>query len=445
LSFAVSKRHPVDLVRGPLFRPVLFRFGPEEHDLLVSVHHIVVDGWSFGILAGELDALYSAYMEGRSSPLAELPLQSADFALWQRQWLTGDVLETQRRYWLEQLADLPEPVRLRSDYARAQPTTAGASHDLEIPGALGDALRRLSRSESVTMFMTLLAGFKALLARYADQEEIVVGTPVANRRHVDLEPIVGLFANTLVLRTRLDGDPTFRQLLRRVCEVSLGAFAHQEMPFEQLVEELQPAREMGQNPLFQIAFVFQGASTGPGFGFVTVASPFDLTMFLREQLDGTLRVTLEYKRDLFPPETIGRLGSHYRSLLEAMAADPDAPLSTAGLVTDRGGVDADAHWTDERDEPPRIGRHGAGDGLDAQGRELLGDLARAVDRIGDRRGDTLHDRRHLGLVASLAQDVDGDLDAGLRALGAVLAALVRVGVARNERPASRLARHQRPR
>jgi hypothetical protein len=347
-------QRPFDLARGPLFRPVLLRFGPEEHDLLVSVHHATVDGWSLGIVARELDALYSAYVDGRPSPLPELPLQYADFALWQRQWLSGDVLEAQRRYWLEQLGGRPEPVRLRADYARPrQQTSAGASYDLQLPRSLGDSLRQVSRSEGATLFMTLLAGFKALLSRYTDQEEIVVGTPVANRTRVDLESIVGLFANTLVLRTRLDGDPTFRQLLRRVREVSLGAIAHQDMPFEQLVEELQPERETGENPLFQVAFVFQGTSAGPGFAFVTVASPFDITVFVRDESDGTLRLTIEYKRDLFAPETIARLGAHYRALLERLAADPDSALSTVPLLTDRELGRLLVEWNDTTTEYPR--------------------------------------------------------------------------------------------
>jgi amino acid adenylation domain-containing protein len=345
---------PFDLACGPLFRPVLLRFGPEEHELLVSVHHIIVDGWSLGIIARELDALYSAYVAGRPSSLPEPLLQYADFALWQRRSLTGDVLEAQRRYWRERLGDRPEPLKLHADYAWPhQQTFAGASYDFELPKSLADSLRQLSRREGASLFMTLLAGFKMLLSRYTDQDEIVVGIPMANRTRVDLESIVGFFANTLVLRTRLDGDPTFLQLLQRVREVSLGAFDHQDMPFEQLVEELQPEREMGENPLFQVAFVFQGASTGPGFAFVTVASPFDITLFVQDGSDGKLRVTIEYKRDLFASSTIARLGAHYRTVLECVAADPDSRLSTVPLLKEHELRQVLIEWNDTATDYPR--------------------------------------------------------------------------------------------
>jgi aspartate racemase len=350
----IEVRRPFDLARGPLFRPVLLRWGPEEHELLVSFHHIIVDGWSLGIVARELDALYSAYLAGRPSPLPELPLQYADFALWQRRWLTGDVLDAQRRYWRGQLGGRPEPLRLPADYARPQRQTfAAATSDFELPRSLADSLRQLSLSEGATLFMTLLAGLKILLSRYTDQEEIVVGTPVANRTRVELESLVGFFANTLVLRTSLDGDPTFRQLLQRVREVSLGAFDHQDMPFEQLVEELQPYRAIGENPLFQVAFVFQGAAPGPGFAFVTVASPFDITAFVQDGIDGALRVTIQYKREVFASATIARLAAHYGTLLECVAADPDCRLSTVVLLKDHELRQLLVEWNETATDYPR--------------------------------------------------------------------------------------------
>lgn len=321
---------PFTLARGPLFRPVVLRWGPDEHELFVSIHHIVADGWSMGIIANELDILYAAFAAGHPSPLPELPLQYADFTLWQRQLLTGTVLEAQRGYWHKRLAGRPEPLEIQTDRSRpSQESFAGASRDFEVPSLLADSLRQLGRSEGATLFMTLLAGFKALLARYTGEEDIVVGTPVANRNHVELEALVGFFANTLVLRTDLAGDPTFRQLLERVRETSLGAYAHQDMPFEKLVEELQPERKLGRNPLFQISFVFQAAAAGPGFNYLTTASPFDLTLFIQEGNEGPLRATFEYKRELFKPETIERLAKHYRALLEGVAADPDGRISTA--------------------------------------------------------------------------------------------------------------------
>ncbi len=332
-------QRPFDLARGPLFRPVLLRLEPDEHELLVSVHHIVADGWSLGILARELDALYEASVAGRPSPLPELPIQYADFALWQRRWLTGEVLETQRQYWRKQLGGRPAPLELPTDHPRSsRPTCAGASHDFTLPHPLADRLRELSRRERATPFMTLLAGFKALLARYTGQEDIVVGTAVANRHYVELEPVIGLFANTLVLRTDLAGDPTCRELLARVRETCLDAYAHPDMPFEKLVEELQPERVLGQNPLFQASFVWQDAATGADLAFVTVASPFDLTLFVCAGTDGTLSATIQYKRDLFEPETIARLVGHYCTLLEGVAADPDRRLSALALLSD-----AEAH------------------------------------------------------------------------------------------------------
>ena len=275
-------QQPFDLARGPLFRPLLLRLAPDEHELVISIHHIVADGWSLGLITRELEILYQAYMTGGSSPLPEVPLQYADFAIWQRQWLADHVLEAQSAYWRAQLAALPAPLEIPTDLPRPrQSSSAGASLEFELPAPIAESLRELGRNAGATLFMTLLAGFKALLARYTGEEDVVIGTPIASRNHLELESIVGFFANTLVLRTDLSGDPTFRQLLGRVRETSLGAYAHQDMPFEKLVEELRPDRRLGRNPLFQISFASQNSGTGPGFNFVTVASPFDLTLFVR--------------------------------------------------------------------------------------------------------------------------------------------------------------------
>ncbi len=321
-------QRPFDLARGPLFRPVLLKFEPGEHQLLVSIHHIVADGWSLGILIRELDGLYDAFAAGRPSPLAELPLQYADFALWQRRRLTGEFLEAQRRYWHGRLSARPPSLQLQTDHPRSvRAASAGASHDFWLPGPLAAGLRELSRREGTTLFMTLLATLTVLLARHSGHEDIVVGTPVANRSHVELEPIIGFFANTLVLRADLSGDPSFRELLAQVRETCLGAYAHQDMPFEKLVEELQPERTPGQNPLFQVSLVWQDAAPDADFAFVTVASPFDLTLFIRERSDGTLSATVQYRRDLFEPETIARLVGHYRTLLESVVAAPDRRVS----------------------------------------------------------------------------------------------------------------------
>lgn len=324
---------PFDLARGPLFRPLLIALEPEEHELLVTIHHIVADGWSLGILDRELTALYEAGRAGRPSPLPELPIQYGDFVLWQRQWLTGEALDSQRRYWLEQLERRPGPLRLPVDHPRANRLgMTGAIHELALPRALGEGLQALSQPEGATLFMTLLAAFQVLLARYSGQEDICVGTPIANRNHVDLEPIVGFFANTLVLRTSLTGDPTFRELLARARETCLGAYAHSDMPFEKLVEELQPERALEQNPLFQVSLVLQDATTSADFTFVSVDSPFDLAVFVRELHNGMLSLTIQYKLSLFEPDTIARLAGHYRTLLEGAVADPDRRISELPLL-----------------------------------------------------------------------------------------------------------------
>jgi amino acid adenylation domain-containing protein len=346
-------QRPFDLAGGPLIRVMLLRHGSEEHDLLISIHHIVADGWSLGILAREVSALYGASVGGRPSPLAELPVQYADFVVWQREWLTGELLERQRRYWLERLAGRPEPLHLPTDHPRSgRPTTAGASYDAVVPYALAAALRELSRRESATVFMTLLGAFKVLVSRYTGQDDILVGTTLANRHHVELEPLIGLFANTLVLRTDLVGDPTFRQALARVRETCLGAYSHPDMPFEKLVEDLQPARVLGENPLFEISFVFQRASADDPT-FVTIGSPFELTLFVRDAIDGSLKVTVQYKQELFEPETIARLVGHYLTLLEGIAADPDRRLSALPLLDDAEAARVLVDWNATATPYPR--------------------------------------------------------------------------------------------
>jgi len=326
---------PFDLASGPLFRPLLIEVAPDDHELCLSVHHMVADGWSFDILARDLAALYWASLEQRSAPLPELPVQYADFALWQQRELSGTALEAQRRYWLTQLSGLSAPLRLPTDHPRSsRPTSAGASHDFVIPRPLADSLRALGLREGATRFMTLLAAFKALIARYSGQDDIAVGTPVANRNHTELESVIGFFTNTLVLRTSLADDPSFRTLLARVRETCLGAYAHPDLPFEKLVEELQPERTLGQNPVFQVSFVLQNATAGADFTFVTVASPFDLTLFVREGADGTLSASLQYRRDLFERATITRLAGHYLTLLESIVAEPDGRISSLRLLTE---------------------------------------------------------------------------------------------------------------
>src|SRR5215211_2833432 len=258
-----AERKPFDLELGPLFRAGLLRLGEEEHVLLVTMHHVVSDGWSLGVFWRELGALYGAFVRGEPSPLEEPPVQYADYALWQRQWLTGEVLEEQLGYWKDQLAELPV-LELPTDHPRpAVQTHRGARRSLTLPESLTRSLKELSRQEGTTLFMVLLGAFQALLARYSGQEDIAVGSPIAGRNQAETEELIGFFVNTLVMRTDLSGDPSFREVLSRVREVALGAYDHQDLPFEKLVEELQPERDLSRTPFFQVFFNMQNMDDTP--------------------------------------------------------------------------------------------------------------------------------------------------------------------------------------
>jgi len=243
-----------DLEQGPLLRARLLQLGASDYLFLLTMHHIVSDGWSMGVFSRELNEFYAAALAGRPPALPELPIQYADFALWQRRWLSGERLEQQLAYWRAQLAGLPQ-LALPTDRPRPPVQSfRGAVQPLTLPARLTAALRALGRAEGATLFMTLLAGFQALLARYSGQEDIVVGTYIAGRNRAELEPLIGFFVNSLVLRSDLGGNASFRQLLARVREVALAAYAHQDLPFEMLVEDLQPERDPSRNPLFQVMF-----------------------------------------------------------------------------------------------------------------------------------------------------------------------------------------------
>ncbi|HEY9513105.1 MAG TPA: condensation domain-containing protein, partial [Rhodanobacter sp.] len=245
-------RRSFDLTEAPLLRVGVLRLGAAEWVLLLTMHHIVSDGWSTGLLFEELTTLYGAFATGRRSPLPELPIQYADFAIWQREWLAGTVLEEQVSYWRERLADVPM-LQLPTDRPRpAVQSFRGAYYRFSIPARLDAGLRALARERGVTLFMLLLAGFEVLLARYSGQDDLVVGTPIANRNRAEFEKLIGFFANTLVLRTDVSGDPPFLELLERVKQTALGAYAHQDLPFEMLVEKLHPHRDLSRNPLFQV-------------------------------------------------------------------------------------------------------------------------------------------------------------------------------------------------
>jgi amino acid adenylation domain-containing protein len=367
LSMLEAQR-PFSLAHGPLLRATLLTLASADHVLLLTMHHIVSDGWSMGVLYRELSSLYAAYSAGRPSPLPDLPVQYADFAHWQSELLQGTALEEQLSYWKRQLGGAPELLGLLTDRPRpAVQTYYGGVHGITLEPHLYDAVRALSRREGVTMFMTLLAAFQTLLHRYSGEDDIVVGSPIANRTRVELEGLIGLFINTLVLRTDLSGDPTFRQLLARVREVTLGAYAHQDMPFEKLVEELQPARDLSHNPLFQVMFLMQSAD-GPsaqqpagteptGMEILTGTAKFDLTISVSE-MNRTAVVAFEYNTDLFEKATIERLTEHFQRLLQSIVRDPDLRLSELSLLTDAEREQMLVVWNQtEAEYPPDVCVH----------------------------------------------------------------------------------------
>ncbi|MEP6917618.1 MAG: amino acid adenylation domain-containing protein, partial [Acidobacteriota bacterium] len=333
---------PFDLARGPLFRATLVRLDAAEHMLAITMHHIVSDGWSLGVFVRELGALYAAQLDRRPSPLAPMPIQYGDYAAWQRRTDDRAAAESHVAFWTGRLAS-PLPV-LDLPVDRRRPavlTHRGATLLLEWPAPLLDRLKALSVDTDGTLFTTLMAGYAALLARYARQDDVVVGFPVAGRGRAELEPLIGFFVNTLVLRTDLSGDPTFRQLLRRVREASIDAFAHQDMAFDRLVEVLQPSREMGRHPLFQVGFALQNAPMPslelPGVVVTGVVVPrtrarFDLHVAMWEDR-GRLAGSIEYSTDLFDAATVRRFGEHFRRLLEAAIARPDTRVSSLAITS----------------------------------------------------------------------------------------------------------------
>jgi amino acid adenylation domain-containing protein len=322
---------PFDLERGPLIRGRLIRLADDDHVLLLTMHHIVSDGWSMGVMTRELGALYAAFSRAEPDPLPPLPVQSADYAAWQRRWLTGDVLREQADYWTRTLSGAPELLALPTDRPRpAEQDFRGAALELELDEPLTAALAALSRRHGTTLFMTLLAGWAAVLSRLSGQEDVVIGTPSANRGRAEIEGLIGFFVNTLALRVDLSGAPDVAGLLERVKEAALGAQQHQDIPFEQVVELMQPARSMGHTPLFQAMFTWQNAAQGgmemPGLelGEVggarkEVSAKFDLSLTMW-QAGGRIRGTVEYATALFDPETVERHAGYLRAVLGAMAA-----------------------------------------------------------------------------------------------------------------------------
>jgi amino acid adenylation domain-containing protein len=331
-----------NLANEPLVRATLVVLSETEHALLVFIHHIVCDGWSMGVFVQELVALYNAYSQSQPSPLAPLPIQYADFAIWQRNWLQGDVLQSQLSYWQQQLANAPTLLSLPTDRPRgAVQTYHGAYQELALSKELSVALKQLSQKESVTLFMTLLAAFQILLWRYSGQDDICIGTPIANRNRAEIEGLIGFFVNTLVLRTRLDGNPSFSQLLSQVREVALGAYSHQDLPFEMLVEALQPERNLSHNPIFQVWFNLQnlantqlelfGLSVEP-ISMSEAASKFDLSLYVAEYEQG-ITLQLLYNADLFTSERMVEMVQQFHHLLNQIVAEPDSAIASYSLVT----------------------------------------------------------------------------------------------------------------
>lgn len=340
---AEEAMRPFDLANGPVLRVTLLRLAPEDQIILFTMHHIASDVWSMGVLVKELMALYGAFAEGRPSPLPELPIQYADYAIWQHEWSQQPDHAEQLEYWKKHLRGAPATLDLPADRPRpAVMSFHGAVQRLALPSHVSASLLSLSRQENCTLFMTLLAAFQTLLHRYTGQVDLVVGTPMAGRNRSEIEGLIGFFVNTLVLRTDLTRNPSFKALLARVREVALGAAAHQDLPFEKLVEELQPERDLSRTPLFQVMFALQNVRTETlalqdlqvvHAGATPAIAKFDLTLFTSEA-NGEIGGTFEYNTDLFDDATISRMIEHFQRLLEGIAANPDQRLSDLPLLTD---------------------------------------------------------------------------------------------------------------
>ncbi|MBR0820275.1 non-ribosomal peptide synthetase [Bradyrhizobium liaoningense] len=352
---AEMAQRPFDLAQGPLLRTALLRRGVQDHVFVLVMHHIISDGWSLGVFWRELIVVYNAFYMSLPSPLEELPIQYADFAVWQRERLQGDRLLELSTYWHKKLDGLPT-LQLPVDRPRPPMLSyRGAFQELALPRVLTGALKLLSHREGVTLFMTLLAAFAVLLQRYSGQDDIVIGLPSASRDRKELEGLIGFFINSLVLRVDLSDDPSFRDLLARVRELALDAYAHQELPFEKLVEQLQPERDLSRNPLFQVSFQLFSAPGERSRGIQSADAPpivvnrgsaiFDLAVNLWEATD-EIGGNLEYSTDLFDASTIARLASHFRTLLRSASANPDAKLSRLQLLSDAEQQQILVEWND---------------------------------------------------------------------------------------------------
>jgi amino acid adenylation domain-containing protein len=342
LAVEIADR-PFDLSREVLWRAAVLRLEEEDHVGVVTFHHIVSDAWSMGVLIEEVSALYDAFVDARPSPLEDLRVQYADFANWQRQWLRDELLESQLGYWRRHLDGAPEVIQLPTDYPRpARPSSEGASEPFEAPAELSQRFGKLVRGEGGSLFMGLLAAFDVLLARLGGQEDLVVGSPMANRSRVETEKLIGFFVNVLPLRNRISAEMSFRELLSEVKGSVLGAVAHQDVPFERLVDSLGVDRRLEHSPIFQVVLSFQNAPMDPldlagltlrPFGVRRETTKFDIVFNLRDTADG-LRGVLQYRKDLFKPSTVRRMLGRYERLLEEVSERPDRPIGEIELLSE---------------------------------------------------------------------------------------------------------------
>ena len=358
---------PFDLATGPLIRLTLLRQGERRAVLAITMHHIISDGWSVGVLIQELTTLYDAYRQGQKSPLPPLTVQYADYTLWQRQWLQGDILETQLTYWQQQLADAPALLELPTDHPRpAVQTFRGRTYRATVPPTLSARIKHLSQQQGVTLFMTLLAAFQVLLSRYSRQSDILVGSPIANRQRIELEPLIGFFVNTLVLRTQMDGNSSVKELLQQVKEITLTAYAHQDMPFEQVVDVLQPERSLAHSPIFQVMLALQNVpATSLELADVTfspldpetVTAKFDLFLSVDDTAQGLI-IDWEYNSDLFEGDTIARMANHFEILLQAMVEDASQSIQKLPLLSSQEQHQVLVEWNDTAMAYPKeLGLH----------------------------------------------------------------------------------------
>ena len=354
---------PFDLASGPLTRVVLIRHRDDEYTIICTLHHIISDGWSRGVLVKEISTLYEAFCSAEPSPLAELSIQYADFAEWQRQRLQGDALEQELNYWKEKLEGAPPLLALPTDRPRpAIQSYRGATENLILGQQLTGQLKTLSQARGMTLFMTLLAAFQTLLFRYSAQDDIVVGTTAANRERSDIEGLIGFFVNMLALRTDLSGNPRFEDLLEQVREATFKAYVYQGVPFERLVQELKPRRNPSYSPVFQVVFSFQNQPTMVGLALpgLTLSMPqvelttsqFDLLLDLSEGANG-LAGTLQYNSDLFDRTTMVRMAEHFRNLLEGIAVHPERRLSELSLQSENERFESLVEWNQTAAEYPR--------------------------------------------------------------------------------------------